>query len=252
MSYLIQSDYLKEIQPAQLTQLMGGDSSILGRAELEAIEKVTTHLVQKYDMPGELTPTTTWASDVIYTAASRVYVTADNVDTIYYVPYPAPVFNVSAYYKAGDDVYWKGHTYQCLQPTLGASHETLLQYGTYASEPLQNFFPDDPVCGADYWQDLGAYTVPAGTAVTSTAYWTQGDNRCQELLTHIINIALYRLHTRIAPQNIPRLREEMYKEAISWLNAAAKGTITPNLRALELRQGARIRWGGNIKNINSY
>ena len=252
MSYLIQSDYLKEIQPTQLNQLTGGDSSILSRAGLEAIEKATSYLVQRYDIAKEFIDTSVWSNTTTYTAGSRAYITADNIDTIYYAIYPFSVFNIYGCYNTGDKVFWNGHTYQCLIPTQGADENTLIQFGTYADVPLQNIFPDNPVCGADHWQDLGAYTVPAGTALTNTAYWAQADNRCQELLTHVVNIVLYRLHTRIAPQNIPRLREQMYNEAISWLTAAANGAITPSLTALEPKQGARIRWGGNIKNVNSY
>lgn len=252
MSYLIQSDYLKEIQPTQLSQLTGSDGSILPRAEAEAIEKATSYLAQRYNVTTEFTDTSVWSGTATYAAVSRVYTTVDNMDTIYYALYPFPTFNIYGCYNVGDKVFWKDHTYQCLLPTQGADENTLIQFGTYADVPLQNIFPDNPVCGADHWQDLGAYIVPAGTALTNTTYWAQTDNRCQELLTHVINIVLYRLHTRIAPQNIPRLREQMYNEAISWLTAAANGAITPNLTVLEPKQGARIRWGGNIKNINSY
>jgi hypothetical protein len=86
-----------------------------------------------------------------------------------------------------------------------------------------------------------------------------------------IDIALYHLHARISPVNVPELRIHRYMglaedramkagrviyptySALGWLQAAADGTdITPELPKLQPAKGARIRYGGNPKLINSY
>jgi hypothetical protein len=67
-----------------------------------------------------------------------------------------------------------------------------------------------------------------------------------------VDITLYTLHSNIAPQNIPALRQRRYEKALEWCLAVAKGDITPNLPMLQPTQGGRIRIGGNIKLGNSW
>ncbi len=82
--------------------------------------------------------------------------------------------------------------------------------------------------------------------------WVPGDNRDRSLVKNMVDIALYTLHSNIAPQNIPALRQKRYEKALEWCMAVAKGDITPNLPLLQPAQGGRIRIGGNIKLENSW
>jgi phage gp36-like protein len=79
-----------------------------------------------------------------------------------------------------------------------------------------------------------------------------GEARGAELLSNIVDMALYHLHTAISPRNIPELREKRYENALMWLNMCAKGELSPALAQYEIRQGKRIRFGGNVKNKNQY
>lgn len=79
-----------------------------------------------------------------------------------------------------------------------------------------------------------------------------GSDRDPQLLAYIIDIALYHLHSRIAPRNIPELRQTRYSNAINWLLMCAKGDVTAKLTPIDPAQGRRIRYGGNKKNINQY
>ena len=97
-----------------------------------------------------------------------------------------------------------------------------------------------------------------------------GEDRDQQLLAVAVDIALYHLHSRIAPRNIPELRVYNYMgnpedrtivmgdvkypvySALGWLQACAQGDITPALEKIIPLQGTRIRFGGNTKNINQY
>lgn len=82
---------------------------------------------------------------------------------------------------------------------------------------------------------------------------TVGDNRSQQMVALMADIALFHLHSRIAPRNIPELRVARYAEARKWLMDAAKGNVTPiNLELNQPEIGNRITFGGNIKSINSY
>ena len=68
----------------------------------------------------------------------------------------------------------------------------------------------------------------------------------------VIDITLFHLHSRIAPRNIPDLRKDRYVNAVQMLQAYARGEMTTKLPLIQPKSGARIRFGGNIKNINSY
>ena len=79
-----------------------------------------------------------------------------------------------------------------------------------------------------------------------------GTARDPQLLAYIIDIALYHLHSRIAPRQVPELRQTRYDNAIAWLKMCAFGDVTPKLTPITPAQGNRIRYGGNVKNINQY
>lgn len=88
--------------------------------------------------------------------------------------------------------------------------------------------------------DFDAELAKAGTA------------RDPQLLAYIIDIALYHLHSRIAPRNIPELRQTRYENALAWLKMCAFGDVTPKLTPKTPAEGSRIRYGGNRKNVNQY
>jgi phage gp36-like protein len=106
------------------------------------------------------------------------------------------------------------------------------------------------------WQSLinGNLDNIPGTDIVNwqPVIWVQGDNRDRSLVKNMVDISLYTLHSNIAPQNIPALRQRRYEKALEWCMAVAKGDITPNLPLLQPAQGGRIRIGGNIKLENSW
>jgi len=79
-----------------------------------------------------------------------------------------------------------------------------------------------------------------------------GAARDPQMVMTIIDLALFHLHSRIAPRNIPELRQGRYDNAIQWLKMCAYGDITPALEKLNPISGMRTRFGGNKKNENSY
>ena len=189
---------------------------------------------------------------------------------LFYAVYPQPLFDSYEVYAKGDQVFWKDKTYTCLIATGILDHDALLQIGVSGVSSISNVYPDDSVKGVQYWGSDTAYTVPANTDITD-ARWISGDNRDQKLLMTCIDIALYHVHSRISPRNIPELRVFRYMGepadretrgqrilyptycALGWLQAAAIGNdITPDLPVVQPEQGRRIRFGGNQKVINNY
>lgn len=189
----------------------------------------------------------------------------------YYALFPNQIFNYLAVYSVGSQVFWKDKIYTCKIATQILDHEALLQIGRAESEQVVNIFPDDPVKGVQYWDAGTSYSVPTNTEISNVNYWVQGDNRDQKLLTICIDIALYHAHSRISPRNIPEFRVHRYiglsedrillagrviyptYSALGWLQAAATGLdITPNMPVIQPKTGQRIRFGGNMKNQNTY
>lgn len=292
MAYLIFSDYKKQVQTDNLNQIIGQDLAVLQTAELQAIEEAYGYLSQKYDTTAEFTDTLPWSAASPYSAHDRVYLDASAYNALatytlyslclyngkiyycnsaitipeafniahwsllgdqydlFFAKYPKPLFDYLATYVAGDQVYWKGKVYTCQRPTVHYGND--IQYRVTENIPYPNVFPDDAQNGATYWGTGTSYSIPAGTLPTSTTYWTSGDNRTQSVLMVVIDITLFHLHSRIAPRNIPDLRKDRYLNAVDMLRAFARGEMTAKLPVIQPKQGQRIRFGGPIKNINSY
>lgn len=293
MAYLILPDFKKLIQTDSLASIIGNDYAILDQMKLAAQTEVTSYLTQKYDCSREFTDTLLWNRATAYKAGQRVYLdaTAYSVTATYtlnaltlqagdvyicttaitvaeaftighwaligvqyamfYVTFPYPEFNYSTLYSVGTHVWWKDKTYTCATATLVYSHETQLQINSMTT--TQNYAPDDTINGAKYWGTGTAYILTAGTLPTDATKWTAGDNRNQQLVNYCIDVALYTVHSRIAPRNIPELRVKRYDDVIKWLKNVAKGTdITGNLPLIRPAQGMRIRWGGDAKRQNNY
>lgn len=150
MSYLILSDYKKQIQTLNLQQITGGDNSIVTAWQNWAQEKAISYLKQKYDVASEFTDTKVWDITKIYNASDRVYL-------------DAPAYSATSTYGLTVLTLQAGNIYQCsVAITVGEAfniaHWTLLgpQYGMFFGtlpEPLFNsnqfYNPGDQV----FWKN---------------------------------------------------------------------------------------------------
>ena len=172
---------------------------------------------------------------------------------MYFVTLPYNEFQFEDIYAKSNQVWWNNKTYTCIMGTVLLSHATQLQYGEYNQLPPRNVAPDDAVNGVQFWGTGTPYSVAAGTRPTNTAKWTEADSRNPQLVNYCIDVALYHVHSRIAPRNIPELRVKRYDDVIKWLENAAQGKfITAALPLIQPKQGERIRWGSDIKRQNNY
>lgn len=172
---------------------------------------------------------------------------------IYTPKLPAPEFNYQAKYAVGDLVIWRNKKYTCAIATGTVTQDLALQFGTYQNIPKGNVFPDDPVNGLQYWGTGVAFNVPANTEIDNTTAWVNGDPRSKQVVKCVVDITLYYVHDRIAPRNIPDLRVKNYDDSIKKLKGFAEGDTTNiKLALIQPKQGQRIRFGGNVKNNNSY
>lgn len=274
MAYLFIKDYLRQIQQSQLNQITGSDTQILQSLELTAIEEANSYLVQKYDTAWEFTDIEIFSMSVAYKAQRRVYLyAADYVATnnyvngnlvanngkvylvtgnktgawnttntsflgdlyqIFNVKTPHAVWDTETQYQIGNQVWWHDKVYTCANSNYGIA-------------------PDDPQA-AVYWGAGTTYSLTAGTLPTDTTKWNAADNRSQQLVVYIVNIALYYLHKRIAPQNIPANVVLAYDNAIQWMMMAAGANtgITANIPRIQPKVGYRTRMSSVKKNTNHY
>lgn len=67
----------------------------------------------------------------------------------------------------------------------------------------------------------------------ATIFNATGSNRHPLIIMYMIDIALYHMHARINPRNIPDLRVKRHDDAIEWLKMVQAGKLTPKLPAVE-------------------
>lgn len=291
MAYLIPYDYKVNIQDINIQQIINSDESIRDRAQLAGEAEAQSYLKQKYYIAREFQDILPYSFTKVYVPFNRFYLdaavysavsnysindltlaggsvwictanTSGAFDptawtvigkqyTIFHVLAPYPEFNYTNLYNIGDVVFFKGNIYTCRVQTSLLDHDTALQYRTIENLPLPNVAPDDPISGIHYWGAPTVYIVN-NELPTNTNIFSQTDNRDAQMVLYTCDIVLYHLHARIAPRNIPDLRVKRYDDAIAWLKMCAEGAITPNLPLIQPKQGNRIRYGGNIRQINSY
>lgn len=174
--------------------------------------------------------------------------------TIFYGNYNAPDFNTENFYNVNDVVYWAGDTWIATSPTRILTDIEALQYVRLEYLPPANIFPTDVNNNknAQYWANQGTYSIPFGTLPMNTAYWTQGDNRCQQIVMFVMDITIYHLSKGLAPMNIPELRVKAYNDAIKYLKMASVGDITLNLPEKKPTQGLKIRFVGDVRRDNTW
>lgn len=292
MPYLRYQDYIKTIQDVNLQQILANDDTQRILCERAAQATAIERLTAKYDTSKEFTDTTVYSHSTIYQAgalielnfatystttnyvinnlvvnAGSAYICTANTTgafdptkwtllgaryDLFYVTLPFPEFNYKSFYNKGDQVFWKGKTYTCQIATQIIDQQSALQYATLDNIPIPNVFPDSLLNGVQYWGVGVAYSVGPGVLPTDTTKWTKGDNRSSSMVRHLVQICLFYLHDRLAARNIPDQRKEGYQEAMDWLDNAKEGEITIDIPLLQPKIDGRIRYGGDIKKVNTY
>ena len=190
------------------------------------------------------------------------------------VGFPFNKYSYSSNYSAGEVVYYNGKIYKCLSDCINILPTTESVYWsvgiTYAFSDfeiysvattwnnLTNYNAGDKciINGVNYYAVVDNVNEIPTDNITKwlPIYWLRKDLRSIQLVAFLIDIVLYKIHMRIAPNNIPKLRIDSYQYAIDWLKEAGgqNNAITADIPLLQPRQGARIRWGSNQKNINTY
>lgn len=170
---------------------------------------------------------------------------------LFYVTLPNPLFDSRKFYHKDDVVFWEDNTYIAQQDSIVVSQQDALQAANSSDVNLFNPVPGT-LSGENMWGTATPYSVAAGTLPTDTTKWTFGDNRNQMFVDMFLDMVVYKLSKRIAPDNVPEARHNAWITAQQNLKRIASGNINAQLPVKEPLQGNRIRWGGSPREINSW
>lgn len=283
MAFLIKKDFEKHIQKDNLDQILGGNDFYLDECILLAIAEATSYLAQRYYIEKIFNETNqpydsnkqyriyeriyanfpAWENNITYTVNTNVsysgFIYKKNNDMVgytqgnlptdptYWIPqykndtiystnfYSIPIFDYSQKYQKNDIVKYYYSAFICKQTSLNII----------------------PTPNNDYWDIYPS--IFSSVLPTDTLSWLEGDNRNEQLKACLIDIALYHLHSRINPRNIPELRKERYDGnspeqkggAIGWLKNVAHGLVNADLPE-KIDFQLPISWGSYEKQNNNF
>jgi len=97
----------------------------------------------------------------------------------------------------------------------------------------------------------------ANDLLTDEAKFKKGDTRPALIKRHVVNIALYELHSRINPRNIPEFRIQRRDDSIEWLKLVQNPRNNVDADFLPKKdfgekRGNDISWNSNPKLKHSY
>lgn len=83
--------------------------------------------------------------------------------------------------------------------------------------------------------------------------WEKVDGRDALIVSLVIDVTLYNIHSRINPRNVPEIRLQRRDESIKWLTMVSKAEVQADLPRLEDDvTGLSIQFGGETKKQNSF
>ena len=252
MAYInINTDFDRVIQIDNLNQLSNNNNDIVNNNILTAQDECRSWLFQYYDVDLEFQDLQAWSQTLTYQARNIVYYSGvGGSNKIYWAKYPYPYFDLNFIYKVGDVVFFKNKIYQAIIKTILPYDSAVIQNIYQVDQPPLNYIPGTPNSEIQWQLINGNYIIPAGTPLTDTNYWDASDPRDQQLVEYMVDITLFKLHTRISPRNIPELRVAKYDEALSWLKKASEQTITPKIMTRQPFNQSPVKWDSLTKQIN--
>lgn len=215
MLFIVKSDLYLQITPTQLNKLIKDDDTLWEKEVPRTQENISSHLRARYDVDKifqdfkEYDDTTTFAID------NRIVWTEDE-------------YLETETYTADDLVVYQSKIYKCKAAGSAPGNWTLSEWDLLADNESKYY------CIAE----------STGNLPTDTSYWTAGDNRNQDLLTHFIDVLLYNIYSRLNSVDIPIIRKERYDGnytnttggAVRWLRDIRDGKMEPDLPLIEDNQ----------------
>lgn len=220
-NFLLAGDYDTQVRPDILGIITDDTERIRTQAELAAIEQVKTVVSARHDVACIFPRILPYISTVSYAEEDQVASNGVLYEALQVAVGQAPPVQYSdgIDYAAGTKVMANGLTYTCILDTTGTQHPT----------------------DATYW------------TLDAAPYWTLSTRRNPYLVMVLVDIVLYHVHSRISPNNIPKLRLDRYQEAMDWLHEVAMGRSSLDTCLKTDTEGATtggLAWGSNDRQGN--
>jgi hypothetical protein len=221
--FLVKYDFTSLIKEVNLNEITNTTDRIINDSIDEAVSEASGYIRHRYDV-------------------SKVFKVVQ-------------AYSLTATYAVDDRVFWSPTAYNATL-TYVADNQVSFDIGTSPVVDEKIYIANDSVAAGETplttpakW-DLKAdnntfYTcilaTDAGDLPTDTTKFTAGDNRDPKLKIVVVDIALYNMHSRITPRNIPEIRQIRYdgagnkdksEHAVGWLEKVQKGTVAPDLDVL--------------------
>lgn len=128
-----------------------------------------------------------------------------------------------------------------LFPTF-PDHDKVLEYETGDIVVIPN---------GDFIKAIAA--VPANTNHNDDDFWETVEPRDPLIVEFMVDLTLYRIHSRLAPNQIPEHRIQRRDDAIAFLKKVAKFEINTGWTPADAENGnSAISWGSNTKESKTY
>lgn len=222
-NFLLASDYDAQIRKDILGIITDDTERIRTQAEVAAIEQAKTVLATRHDIDCLFPQLLPYIPTITYAEGNQVIfggILYEALQAATGQEPPAPYAD-GTNYSINDKVIANGQTYTCIQVTTGVEH------------------PTDPA----FW------------TLDANLYWILSTKRNPYLVLVLVDMVLYHIHSRISPNNIPKLRLDRYQEALDWIHEVSMGRATLSECLKTDTEGAAtggLSWGSNQKAGNSW
>lgn len=228
MRYLTLNDFNSKISRENLDVVTGSSEAVITEVEGDVIDEVSSYLGTRYD-------------------TSKIF--------IFYVP-----FIVGETNAIGTVLYLSASKYDI---NKNYAIDELATDDTDVYKSLQ-VGTNKPFTDDAYWVKIGRnnsfYTVKVADAagiLSNNDHYTAGDPRNALIKRYSVDIALYELHSRINPRNIPEFRIQRRDDAIAWLKLVQNPRNNVNADFLPAKdfgaqKGTDISWNSRHKQSNKY
>ena len=212
--FLMDSDYNSIIKSGDLAQITEGVSQNLLDAEIKAISRLRSKLIQRYLVDIELSVMDTYSATKHYRTKERV-LTGSVIDSVKeFDRWVSTTAYTAGEIKTDDN----GFVYTAL---LDSTNKVLTN--------------------TTYWSPM------INIVNSNTTYWDVAtDNRYPLFVEAAMDLTLYNLYSRINPRNIPDLRRDRYHESMELIDSWESGKCTAEVLEKNTdQQGLSITYGSS-------
>lgn len=213
--FLTKGDYFSAIEEEDLDIVVNSESVRL-EAEIAAQQEIESYLRQRFDVAQLFLDVNLFVYGAAYVVDDNVFIDAEDWDS-------SVTYSINDLVVRDKKVYF-ANTGNTNKDPLTESEWTFIgnQYQVFTcTADNTNVFPND------------------------TSKWGS-DPRKKILVRYHVDIALYELHSRVSPRNIPTYRIDRRDDAINWLKSVAdpRKNITPDFPLIvhDENKGNDISW----------